>query len=71
MDDEKIYLTPEDVCRLVPGISKDHLAQRRFRGLEPRFLKPTPRTVLYRRADVIQWVENSEHIRTDQPTRNN
>lgn len=52
-------LKPEDVTEMT-GVSKALLAQRRFAGLPPVFLKPTPNTVLYREADVVAWLEGSE-----------
>lgn len=59
------YLTPDDVLTLVPGLTRSGLAQLRYRGVGgPKFLKPTPRKVLYRRADVIAWLEASEHTIT-------
>jgi hypothetical protein len=64
-----VYLKPEAVCEMVPGLTKGALAQLRYKGAGPRFLKPTPKTVLYREADVIEWLEGSEYTRTDRPTR--
>lgn len=58
------YLDPEGVCALAPGITKQLLAQLRYTGKGPKFLKPTPRTVLYRRADAIAWLEGSERTIT-------
>lgn len=58
------YLTPEQVCDLAPGLTKANLAQLRYTGKGPKFLKPTPRTVLYRRADVVSWIEGSERTIT-------
>ncbi|MBB3156640.1 molybdenum cofactor biosynthesis enzyme MoaA [Microbacterium proteolyticum] len=58
------YLTPDQVLELIPGISKAGLAQLRFKGGGPKFLRPTPRKILYRRADVIAWVEGSERTST-------
>lgn len=60
------YLTPEQVCDLVPGMTKTNLAQLRFNGNGPKFLKPTPRTVVYRERDVIEWLEASERTSTAQ-----
>ena len=68
MNDEKsepVYLTPDDVVRLVPGTSKASLAQRRYQGKPPKFLKPTARLVLYREKDVRDWIEESEQTMTD------
>lgn len=58
------YLTPDQVCALVPGMTKSNLAQLRFTGKGPKFLKPTPRTVVYRESDVIEWLEASERTST-------
>ncbi len=57
MDEQ--YLSPARVHELT-GISLGALAQMRYDRVGPRFFKPTPRTVLYRRSDVIAWVEDSE-----------
>lgn len=64
-----VYLKPEAVCEMVPGLTKGALAQLRYKGAGPRFLKPTPKTVLYRQVDVVAWLEGPEHSRTDRPTR--
>ena len=55
--DEVDFITVDEVCELVPGMTKGRLSQMRNagdRGL--KFYKPTPRTVLYRRSEVIAWV---------------
>lgn len=62
------YLTSEQVCDLVPGITKAGLAQLRFTGKGPKFLKPTPRKVVYRERDVIDWLEGSERTSTAEVT---
>lgn len=58
------YLTPDQVCELVPGMTKSNLSQRRFLGKEPRWLAPSPRTIVYRESDVIAWLEASERTST-------
>jgi hypothetical protein len=58
------YLTIQQVTELVPGITKAGLAQRRFQGLPPVYLKPTPKKVLYRREDILAWVESTERTGT-------
>lgn len=63
------YLTPAQACELVPGLTVPHLAQLRFTGKGPKFLKPTPRKVLYRRADIIDWLEASERTSTAEVAR--
>ncbi|MBY6061603.1 hypothetical protein KUV70_09090 [Microbacterium esteraromaticum] len=58
------YLTPEQVCSLIPGMTKSNLGMLRYTGKGPKFLKPTPRTVVYRERDVIEWLEASERTST-------
>lgn len=58
------YLTADDLTELVPGTTRGYWAQLRYRGDGPKFLKPSPRIVLYRRADVIAWIESSERTIT-------
>ena len=57
------YLTDDEVAA-VSRVSIGALAQRRYKGLPPRFLKPTPRTVLYRRSDVTAWLDSSAQTST-------
>jgi predicted DNA-binding transcriptional regulator AlpA len=56
MEDE--FVPPTTVTELT-GISVAALAQLRHRGTGPRFYKPTPRIVLYKRSEVLAWVEAS------------
>lgn len=53
------YLAPEQVCEIVPGMTKANLAQLRFTGKGPRYRKPTPKTVIYLESEIRQWVEAS------------
>lgn len=64
--DESDYLNPEQVTEMVSGMTEGKLAQRRYMGLPPKFYKPTPKTVLYKRQDIIDWIEGSEQTRTGQ-----
>jgi hypothetical protein len=59
-----IYLTPDQVCELIPGMTKGHLAQLRYKGHGPNFRKPTPKTVLYVRQEVLNWVESTTRSRS-------
>lgn len=61
-----VYLTPDQVSEIIPGVTKASLAQLRFKGTGPKFYKPTPRVVLYREDDVITWVEDSARTSTAQ-----
>jgi hypothetical protein len=62
-DDE--WLTGEELSALTKGeISIENLAQRRYRGLPPAFYKPTPKVVLYKRSDVLEWLNGSRQTST-------
>lgn len=60
---ETAFLRPEDVAELV-GLDVDTLAQLRYRGTGPRFYKPTPRKVLYKREEVLEWIEATATTKT-------
>lgn len=47
------------------GYSRGTLRQRRYLGLPPKFLKPSPKKVLYRRSDVEDWLNGSERTVTE------
>lgn len=56
----RCYLSPEQVCELVPGMTVANLKQLRKEGKGPRYSKPTGdrgHITLYREADVVAWVE--------------
>lgn len=57
-------LSPDEVAALIPGMTKELLAKLRYQGTGPRFLKPTPRTVVYRVRDITAWLEASEQTST-------
>lgn len=58
------YITPAQVCEMVPGMTKTNLSNLRFKGSGPRYYKPTPRTVLYRASDIEAWLEGSARTGT-------
>jgi predicted DNA-binding transcriptional regulator AlpA len=58
---EEKFITPVGVRELT-GMTLAALAQLRHRGQGPRFYKPTARTVLYRRSEVIEWVEGTARV---------
>lgn len=60
------YLSPEQVAAMIPGMTKGALAQLRFTGKGPRYRKPTPKTVLYVKREVIAWIEDSARYGTAQ-----
>jgi predicted DNA-binding transcriptional regulator AlpA len=65
MEDD--FIQPAVVSELT-GLSTGALAQLRFHGTGPRYYKPTARTILYRRSEVIAWIEASARTQTGTPS---
>lgn len=42
------------------GFTPGHLAQLRYRGAGPVYLRLSPRSIRYRRADIDRWIEESQ-----------
>lgn len=60
------FITPEEVSQIT-RLPEGTLAQMRYKGRGGlRFYKPSPRKVLYRRSEVLAWLEASAHTRTDE-----
>ncbi|GAA4163833.1 hypothetical protein GCM10022286_24880 [Gryllotalpicola daejeonensis] len=57
------FIQPAEVAEIT-GLSIASLAQLRYEGKGPRFYKPTPHHVLYKRAEVIAWLEASARSTT-------
>jgi predicted DNA-binding transcriptional regulator AlpA len=57
------YLSPEQVCEMLPGITKSTLAQWRYMGAGPRYRK-LGKSVVYVRQEVVDWVESSARSST-------
>lgn len=53
------YLSPADVCSLIPGMTEGRLKMARFNGTGPEYLRPTPRTIVYSERRVRAWLEGS------------
>lgn len=53
------WLSPEQVCAVVPGMTITLLSRRRDEGKTPRYFKPTPKTVVYARSDIDEWVRST------------
>lgn len=53
------YLSPADVCILIPGMTEGRLKMARFNGTGPEYLRPTPRTIVYSERRVRAWIEGS------------
>lgn len=58
-------LTEEQAADMVPGITARTLRSLRYAGGGPVFSKPTPKTVVYLEDDVLAWVRENRHTRTD------
>lgn len=61
------YLTTSQVGELL-GLSTGALAQMRFKGTGPLYVKLGGRSVRYRQDDVEQWIEERIRRRTDERT---
>lgn len=58
------YLSIDQVCELIPGMTRGQLAQLRFTGKGPRYRRPTPKTILYVESECIEWIEDSARYGT-------
>jgi hypothetical protein len=58
------YLDPTQVCELIPGMTRSHLAQLRFHGTGPSYMRPTPKKIVYRESTVRAWLESTERTQT-------
>ncbi|NYE18114.1 helix-turn-helix transcriptional regulator [Microbacterium immunditiarum] len=52
------YLSPEQVARMLPGITTARLAMWRYEGKGPKFRK-AGRSVLYALDEVEAWIEST------------
>ena len=64
MEQEDPLMTPREAAAYT-RLTREALAQLRFRGRGPRFLKPTPRVVLYRRSALDTFLQASEREITE------
>jgi hypothetical protein len=60
------YLSPAQVCEMIPGMTTGNLAQLRFQGRGPRFIKPSPKVVVYAFSAIQSWLAESERTGTAQ-----
>lgn len=64
------YLSPDEVCEMVPGMTVGTLKTMRARGTGPRYSKPTGtrgHLTLYAEADVMAWIEAATVSTREQP----
>lgn len=67
-DDDR-FLSPLQVCELVPGMTVANLEELRKSGRGPRYYKPTGergRVIVYVEGDVRAWVKKSLHTTREQ-----
>lgn len=50
------WLSPSQVCDVIPGMTITLLQRMRDAGKGPRYAKPSAKTVVYSRSDVDAWV---------------
>lgn len=60
------FLTPEQVCELVPVLTPRDLEDMRSNNTGPAYSRPTPRKVVYLEADVRAWVQSKRHATREQ-----
>lgn len=48
-----------DMAASYTGYSRQTMAQWRYLGKGPRYLRPTPRTIIYRKSDLDAWLSAS------------
>lgn len=58
------WLKPSEVAEVIPGMTPNFLRKLRFTGQGPRYLNPTPRTILYSESALRDWVLASERTQT-------
>lgn len=60
---EEAFVQPAVVSEMT-GLSVGALAQLRYTGNGPKYYKPTPKKVLYKQSEVVDWIEASARERT-------
>lgn len=55
--DDALY-RPE-MAAIYTGYSRQTMAQWRYLGKGPKYLRPTPRTIIYRKSDLDAWLAAS------------
>lgn len=56
---EPKWLSPDQVCQRVPGMTVAILEDLRKKRQGPAFYKPSLRTVIYRESEIDAWVAES------------
>ena len=64
MDADDEWLTLPQAATLM-RMTKAALAQLRYRGVGPQFYRLSRKTILYKRPEVVEWMESRACTRTD------
>ncbi|MEJ1156110.1 helix-turn-helix domain-containing protein [Microbacterium marmarense] len=62
--DDNDWLTLTQAATLM-RMTKAAIAQLRYRGVGPKFYRLSAKTILYKRSEVIAWMESRACTRTD------
>jgi predicted DNA-binding transcriptional regulator AlpA len=62
--DDNEWLTLPQAATLM-RMTKAAIAQLRYRGVGPKFYRLSAKTILYKRSEVIAWMESRACTRTD------
>jgi hypothetical protein len=63
---ENKYLSPEDVCKMIPGMTTGLLSQMRFRGDGPSYIKASPRKIVYAVSEIERYLASKQQSVTSQ-----
>lgn len=58
------YLSPKEVCQVIPGMTEGLLAQMRFRGDGPPYIEASPRRRVYSESSLHAWLAARERTST-------
>ena len=64
MDADDEWLTLPQAATLM-RMTRAAIAQLRYRGIGPTFYRLSAKTILYKRSEVIEWMESCACTRTD------
>jgi predicted DNA-binding transcriptional regulator AlpA len=64
MDADDEWLTLPQAASLM-RMTKAAIAQLRYRGVGPQFYRISAKTILYKRSEVVAWMESRACTRTD------
>lgn len=65
MADTRPLANQDDVCQFT-GMTRGQLAQHRYRGTGPKFIRLTGRQIRYRWSDIEEWLDQRTARRTDE-----